>query len=474
MKVLGRHSRVWRVARLAGALLSIPLALWACTTHPLETPTAKPDQQTDDFYAVNPIRDVDLLFVIDNSGSTGNKQDNFNRNFPSFINALQMIPGGLPNVHIGVVTSDLGSGNVMTQACNVGGDGGRFFVTDVTTGANCGLAAGAQWMTNDNLAPGATIAQVFTCMARRLSNGCGSEHQLKAADVALHPRADWNPMNAGFVRPDAYLGIIFLTDEDDCSAPDDAGAFFSGPPPAGISSNSRCAWAGHLCDGAPPPGMAFNVPLAQCMPNPNPPPGTLLPVSTIVDSIKGLKPGHEEKIIVAAIAGWPPPNQEADARYAMVRAQGGVDLAQVCQQGGGGTPGLRIKQFVDSFQHGLLQTICSNDYSTALTQIGNAVAAVVGSPCITAPIVDIDSRTAGKQADCVVTESVMGSKAVPLPQCSTGGARPCWQLKAATTCMDSGFQVEIDRAGALAPEGASDSIKCRTCTDPRDARCARQ
>jgi hypothetical protein len=473
MKVLRRHSRVWRIARLAGALSSIPLALWACTSHPLEVPTATPDQQTDDYYAVNPIRDVDLLFVIDNSGSTGNKQDNFARNFPNFINALQMI--GLPNIRIAVVTSDLGSGNVMTPSCRVAGDGGRFQVTDIATGANCGLAAGAQWMTNDNLAPGLTMAQVFSCMARRQSMGCGSEHQLKAADVALHPRPDplWNPMNAGFLRPDAYLGIVFLTDEDDCSAPDDAGAFFGGAPPAGISSNSRCAWAGHLCNGQPPPGMPFSLPLAQCMPNPSPPAGTLLPVIDIINDIKGLKPGHEEKIIVAAIAGWPNPGQEANAQYAMVRGQGGggVDLAQVCQAGGGGTPALRIKQFIDAFQHGLLQTICQDSYAGALTEIGNLVGSVVGSPCISAPLFDANTAMPGVQADCVVTESLNGDKGSPLPQCTTGGPRPCWQVKPVAACQASGFQIDVDRGGQMPPAGVQQSIKCRTCAKPNDDHC---
>jgi hypothetical protein len=474
MNVLCRHSRVWRIARLAGALFSIPLALWACTSHPLEKPDTFPDQQTDDYYAVNPIRDVDLLFVIDNSGSTQNKQTNFARNFPSFINALQAIPGGLPNVHIGVVTSDLGSGNAMTQSCRVGGDGGRFQVTDIVSGANCGLAAGANWMTNDNLAPGTTMPQVFSCMALRQSMGCGSEHQLKAADVALHPRPDWNPMNAGFLRPDAYLAIILLTDEDDCSAPDDAGAFFSGPPPTGISSNSRCAWAGHLCNGQPPPGMDFSVPLAQCMPNPNPPAGSLLPVLDIINDIKGLKPGHEEKIVVAAIAGWPAPGQEANARYAMVaqRGGGGVDLAQVCQAGGGGTPALRIKQFVDAFQHGLLQTICQDNYATALTQIGTLVGSVVGNNCISAPLVDANGSLPNVQADCVVTESINGGKGTPLPQCTNGGPRPCWQVKASGGCPASGFLMDVDRAGMMPPDGVSQSIKCRTCAKPGDIRCS--
>src|SRR5947207_6722936 len=49
-------------------------------------------------------RDLDLLFVIDDSPSMADKQANLAANFPQFMKVLSSIPGGLPNVHIGVVT----------------------------------------------------------------------------------------------------------------------------------------------------------------------------------------------------------------------------------------------------------------------------------------------------------------------------------------------------------------------------------
>ena len=48
-------------------------------------------------------RDIDILFVIDDSPSMLDKQTNLKNNFPNFINVLNTIEGGLPNVHIGVV-----------------------------------------------------------------------------------------------------------------------------------------------------------------------------------------------------------------------------------------------------------------------------------------------------------------------------------------------------------------------------------
>ena len=70
-------------------------------------------------------------------------------------------------------------------------------------------------------------------------------------------------MNAGFLRQDAYLGIVFITNEDDCSA-QNPGVFTNqstdffmssrlGPP-----GNFRCAEFGYLCGGARPSRNAPN------------------------------------------------------------------------------------------------------------------------------------------------------------------------------------------------------------------------
>lgn len=468
-KLVRRYaSWMWRLAKLTTALAAIPLLLWACNSHPLEKPTPKPEQQTTDRFFVNPIRDVDMLFVIDTSGSTNNKQQNFAQNFPAFMNALQMIPGGLPNIRIAVINSDIGAGGATTTNMCAGiGTGGKFSVVD-SAGANCGIANGDQWITPTNLVPGRTLEQVFACMATRAVVGCGYEHQLQAANVALHPRPDWNPMNAGFLRPEAYLAIIWLTDEDDCSAPETPPDFFAGPPPAGFSDNGRCSFAGHLCNNAPLPAMATSFPLSACLPNPNP--TGLLPVQQIVNDIQGLKPGHPEKIVVAAIAGWPSPGAEGAARYTLTGGAA-VNLGPVCNVAGGGTPALRIKSFLDSFPNSGLHTICQNNYAGALAAIGQLVGAVVGSPCLSQPLMDMDLMMPGMQPDCAITDKV-GDVTTALPRCGTG-PQPCWRVDPAPTCANSGYQITIDRGMQPAPQGLEQVIKCRTCVNATDPGCRR-
>ena len=56
-----------------------------------------------------PSRDLDILFVIDDSPGLLDRQASLGNAFPALIDELTAIDGKLPNLHIGIVTSDLGS-----------------------------------------------------------------------------------------------------------------------------------------------------------------------------------------------------------------------------------------------------------------------------------------------------------------------------------------------------------------------------
>ena len=144
---LSRFAR-WRYLRWVIAAPALPLMLWACTANPLQEPHPQPEQQNDQYFDVNPVRDIDILFMIDNSPSMQEEQTNLQKNFPVFMDALKKIPGGLPNVHIGVVSSDLGAGSkpLGNGGCaRPGGDRGIF-----QTKANCGLDANSRFISSFN------------------------------------------------------------------------------------------------------------------------------------------------------------------------------------------------------------------------------------------------------------------------------------------------------------------------------------
>jgi hypothetical protein len=142
-----------------------------------------------------PGRDLDLLFVIDDSPSMLNKQLNFRANFPAFVTALASWPGGLPNLHIGVITSDMGTkgsgsptpgpaiGQIGQGGCSGLGKAGNLQIFS----AGSDLDPGASFL-SDIAQPGGArlqnytgdLATVFSKLANAGAGGCGFEQPLAA------------------------------------------------------------------------------------------------------------------------------------------------------------------------------------------------------------------------------------------------------------------------------------------------------
>ena len=101
-----------------------------------------------DAYNQEAASNIDVLWVVDNSGSMAQEQTNLKTNFPRFIEKLRALPGGLPDVHIAVVSSDVGAGGTTISgnpACNrPGGDKGR--MDPLNRGMSCGVNAGFHYL----------------------------------------------------------------------------------------------------------------------------------------------------------------------------------------------------------------------------------------------------------------------------------------------------------------------------------------
>jgi hypothetical protein len=472
-----RPALKWRHLRWALAAAMVPPVLWACTTHPLEQPDPLPETQTDQYLEVNPIRDVDIVFAIDNSPSMEQEQENLGRNFPAFIDELKKIPGGLPNVHIGIINSDVGAGPTTPGQClRPGGDRGIFQVKQ-----GCGLdPAQARYLVSLNNGTmnnfQGDMARVFSCLADIGTLGCGYEHQLQAARVALaDPQSGGPTENQGFLRRDAYLALIFITDEDDCSADPRTDLFASDDKYPMMQPSLRCSIEGHLCNGRKPVGMdGFQSPLEQCKAAEE---TKLIKINEFVEFFRRLKPGRPEKIITSAIMGWP--NNPTGAIYKYVKGRNGdIEENPICssQRNGSAAVGLRMKAFVDEMG-GNVYSICQDDFRPALKQIGEVLAAKLQNTCVAAPIVDNDDKKPGLQADCQIIDRKIagaGFMEAPLPQCSmAGGKKPCWNLVPSSDCRASGYKIDVDRGGQMAPPGTQLAMKCLTCTKATDPRCQR-
>jgi len=481
--------------------------------------------ETDFSVLVSPERMVDILFVVDNSPSMDPKQQALAANFPLMIQQLQQVPGGLPDIHIGVVSSDLGAGtDDLGQGCpRFLGDRGLLWGNDpnnpiasvapgntlyastanITNG--CGLNSGARWIVDVANANGigrtqnytGNLADVFTCLATAVGvSGCGFEHQLQATRLALNPQrltdgTDINMANVGFVRNKAYLAIILITDEDDCSAPvADAGNY--GPNNDNMflqrlpdeTASMRCAMRGSLCNGAPIPGydpvngytpvngIPFSTPLSNCTAREpaSPQDSTylpLIPVEDIIDSINSVSvsgvaiPKRPDQIFVSGIIGWPQNMDPSTVQFQIGKDATSIPVSQstlwdympICtvptQKSLDGNiykayAGLRLKKFLDAFARNdqNVFSICNPDsFTFAMTSIGSALVQVLKPACISFPLLDTDPNTPGIQPECQVVDEIA---------CDTPGATTAQGL-----CLATGY--------------AENSLpECMNGTDPLD------
>ena len=338
---------------------------------------------------VIPNRNVDILFLIDDSDGMVLAQQNLVRSFPQFVAALRALPGGLPSLHIAVVSSDMGAGDGSISGCNGLGKAGVFQSTARGPCAATNLDPGATYIA-DGGGGGANytgdLADVFTCIGWLGESGCGFEHQLAAVARALGADGKAPPSeNLGFLRPEALLVVVLLTDEDDCSAHQGSPLFdidnpFTlqtslGPP------NFRCIEFGHLCDGKRPPRFAptgsvtDTVTFNNCVASDGY--GLMTPIPTLVAGLRALKADPDTQIVVSAITGpttpytihWTPPYVTDIGPWPA--------MSPACVVGGwnAAEPAIRIAAFVDAFGgSGMRSSICDDSFAPRLQAIAGRIA----------------------------------------------------------------------------------------------------
>lgn len=319
---------------------------------------------------------VDMIWVVDNSNSMAQEQNNLAINFPVLVDALTNPPDAdgdgeldfppLMDLRIGIVTTDLGVGsNEGVIGCDAGtGEEGNF-VTEAraTMGPCMGVTSSAPgWLQFDGTDPDG-FTEEFACIAQLGTDGCGLEQQLEASLLAVQGAQGTGHPNEGFLRSDSLVAIVYVTDEDDCSASDDA--IFAGTPDA----RERFGPYGRRC--------AEN-------------PDSLHPISRYVNAFKALALDRAGDVIVAAITGVPddltenPRDVDFDALLADPRMQYRPDpdeetqLAPACNFGGVGSaiPARRIVEVVRDFGedgNAIIASICQPDLSPTLRAIAELV-----------------------------------------------------------------------------------------------------
>lgn len=291
---------------------------------------------------------IDLLFVIDNSSSTAEEQTNLGRNLPGLVRQLETLTDGAgepvdADVHILVTTTDMAYahcgddtsgqslGRPVVTGCNERIDD---FVNDTT---EVDFAEACRQMCPTDIVPkddrgyiwfgpkgnnlpdvdpidvdgdgvdDSPAAQSLACLGLQGIRGCGYEAPLDAMMAALDPDAEHNKGDHPFVREDAMLAIVMLTDELDCSIDESAHPevfdengdreFWNLHPDLGTKrpSSAICWNAGVDCQG--PNGKDEFI-------NCESTPGPLVPVARYTDYFDDLL-GEGKQIMMLGILGVP-------------------------------------------------------------------------------------------------------------------------------------------------------------------------
>lgn len=184
----------------------------------------------------NGCKKVDFLFIVDNSGSMLEEQDNLAASFPSFINSIQSTLADAQDYHIMVIDTDawvfagcqllkcsglpqlpgicvgFECGDQPSQCEDVLGAGVTFPKGANASNIDCNFSTGLRYM--DSTQP--NLAGAFQCAARVGTDSTDDpERGMEAMVNAVSGVNPFATCNGGFLRDDAILVVTFVTDEDD-------------------------------------------------------------------------------------------------------------------------------------------------------------------------------------------------------------------------------------------------------------------
>lgn len=341
---------------------------------------------------------LDLLLLVDNSGSMATEQDLLARELPKMIRALasgdvdadgkQDHPKA--DLHVGVISTDMGlSGlDVYIQQCSRLGDDGLLRTPPACAPAPSGFLEHA----TDAGQSVDSFGDAVGCLTKLGAKGCGMEQHLEAVLKALTPASDplrfafdtaghGDGANQGFLRPDSVLAVIVVSDEDDCS--------FDGTSRALIEAADAGMHVG--------PAASLNY---RCQAEPE----RLYPVARYVDQLRALRRDAPGSLFFAVIAGVP---TELAARAANVTEmladprmkfqprtdQMGDRVSPVpactalrSNSAGGSesveaTPARRLLEVAESFgEHAVIGSICEPDFTRSVASIAKRIGGVLACP----------------------------------------------------------------------------------------------
>jgi hypothetical protein len=380
--------------------------------------------------SIEKIDKVDLLFMVDDSQSMKEEQQALSQQFKNMITVLttgkrEGKPDFTPakSLHLAVVSSDLGLPGIgdVKHCMGVGDDG---VMQNEGKLAGCSPSYPRFLSFDAKLSSPEQTANDFACIAGLGTDGCGFEQQLESPLKALWPSIDplsldgtnrvrfvgdvdgshqlghGDTDNAGFLRTDpaeglSLLAVVLVTDEEDCSVPDPIVL-----APANVLDKNDPFQAQLASEG-------LNV---RCALHPD----KLYKTARYVDTLKALRPGHEDLVVFAAIVGVPPETvsesvlamtdfkkEDSRARFykgildhpamqPMIDDNGTPSdplddvVRPSCNTNNGvADPPRRIVEVAQGFgANGIVQSICQSDFTPAINAIVDLISVHITAVCL--------------------------------------------------------------------------------------------
>ncbi len=208
------------------------------------TTTFEFDGNLPDAAVKDECKKMDVVFVVDDSGSMGGAQVKLKANFPRMVdtlNAFKTKSGADLDYRLAVTSTDTDAANASrfpsrTRSFADGNRGG--FVTTPFTSCDPG-GSGRAWLERTD----PNVANAFGCRAGLGTGGSATEKPIDALVTSLADRAA--DSNKDFLREDALLAFFILTDEEDSSSATAQAAIQK----LDLLKKVRGRWAGALISG---------------------------------------------------------------------------------------------------------------------------------------------------------------------------------------------------------------------------------
>lgn len=491
-------------------------------------------------------RAVDILFVVDNSGSMGEEQGMLASAASTLVDALDALGA---DYRIGFTTTDNGNpmcsgttpeGGTLTlsscrsrldefvfdgtnpplnkqdEACNAVCSHDEIMVIPTTT-ADDPTPKPHPWLEGfggaSNVEGGVPMAEAFACVAPQGIVGCGFESHLESMYKAFKRAEDSLQTSYGFLRKDAAMVTVFVSDEVDCSyradydsifLPEGDRAFWSDPA-AAFPTSAVCWNAGVTCTGGPGTYDECHSENKDELGNATGPGTAVLhPATRYIDLLQGYENqkkqiNPDQEVLVAAISGVPTGYEDgqdlvyqdtADAQFQL-----DYGIGPGCSSAVGlALPPVRMREVAEAMQVDgrNLYSVCASDYAPAFGAIADAIAEQIPVGCVPHCVADIDPATETLEHDCAVQEEVptdVGPVTNEIQACDVditagtwdwpGAENVCWRARSDASgltpsviddldprCSDRGFNLELvveRRPGFPAVPGTVVRATCSPC-----------